>query len=431
MKIDNGKLYIKKRTFPEWAVLLVLFLPFTFALFVEFLKVPGLVKYVVDFLLIALIALFFIRRPFVISKKLAPFLVLSIIFLIYTFAVYLFNFESPFYYIWGVRNNFRFYVAFIAFAIYINKEDAVGFLDILDILFWANAIISFVQFFMGYNQDFLGGIFGVQKGCNGYSVIFLSIIVIRSMLSFMNGTESTLRCFAKCATALLIGALAELKFLFVIFILILIMASIITSFSWRKFILIFVASIFVMIGSALLVTIFGFEDFLTIENVWQVATQDNYANAEDMNRFSAIPTISNRFLTDIPSRLFGMGLGNCDTATISVFNTEFYQNYVDLHYSVFSVSFLFLETGFIGLTMFVLFFVFCFIYSVRMLKSKTGNLLFNQMAIIMSVLSIILMFYNSSLRTEAGYMVYFVLALPFVANKGSNKTDLLVNELSA
>lgn len=33
------------------------------------------------------------------------------------------------------------------------------------------------------------------------------------------------------------------------------------------------------------------------------------------------------------------------------------------------------------------------------------------------ILCIIISVYNSSLRTEAGYMVYFVLAIPFVFNK--------------
>ena len=410
-----GHVYIRKRTLPEILTTLILFVPFAFAFFIEFLGFFSAVKYIVDAIYIFLVALIIFHKQVIVKKSIVPFVILTVAFLLYTFITYLFNFQSPLYYLWGVRNNFRMYIAFILFATFLDEENVNSTLKILDVIFWINFLIVLFQYsFLGYSQDFLGGIFGVQKGCNGHSIVFLSIVIIRSMLLFMNGKESSLYCFLKCAAALLIGALAELKFLFVIFIFVLVVASIITSFSWRKFLLIFVASIFVMIGSTLLVTLFGFEDFLTIENIWKVATQDNYANAEDMNRFSAIPTISERFLTSVPSRLFGMGLGNCDTSTLSIFNTEFYQNYVDLHYSVFSISFLFLEIGFIGLAFFVLFFVFSFIYSVKMLKRQTGNILFNQMAIIMSLLSVLLMFYNSSLRTEAGYMVYFVLALPYI-----------------
>ena len=37
-----------------------------------------------------------------------------------------------------------------------------------------------------------------------------------------------------------------------------------------------------------------------------------------------------------------------------------------------------------------------------------------QISIIMVVCAIMLVIYNSSLRTEAGYMIYFMLSLPFI-----------------
>ena len=109
-----------------------------------------------------------------------------------------------------------------------------------------------------------------------------------------------------------------------------------------------------------------------------------------------------------------MGLGNCDTSSIALFNTDFYDLYVDIHYSIFSVSFMFMETGFVGLTLFTLFFVATFVYALVNFRKKRGNCFFNQMGMIMSLLCFVIMFYNSSLRTEAGYIAYFVMALPFI-----------------
>ena len=40
----------------------------------------------------------------------------------------------------------------------------------------------------------LGGIFGVQKGCNGGLLIFMTIIVTRSILSFMRNEGGTIKC---------------------------------------------------------------------------------------------------------------------------------------------------------------------------------------------------------------------------------------------
>ena len=118
-----------------------------------------------------------------------------------------------------------------------------------------------------------------------------------------------------------------------------------------------------------------------------------------------------------------MGLCNCDTSTIPLFNTAFYDRYVDLHYSIFSISFMFIETGWIGLTLYISFFVACFIFALKSYIQKRGNLLFNQIGIIMSLLCFVLLFYNSSLRTEAGYMIYFALSLPFIAQMNADTNE--------
>jgi hypothetical protein len=63
---------------------------------------------------------------------------------------------------------------------------------------------------------------------------------------------------------------------------------------------------------------------------------------------------------------------------------------------------------------FLSFFVMCLVKVLRQMKNNVGELLYSQMAIIMAVLCFALTFYNSSLRTEIGYVVYFILALPFI-----------------
>ena len=424
VKITNGNLYLKKRTFPEWAVCLVLFLPFTFSFFVELLNLPGIVNFIVDFVLMVMACLIVLKRPFRLSRNLLPIFTLVLFFLIYTFIVYLFNYQSILYYFWGFRNNFRFFVAFFIFASFVYEEAIKGYFKWLDILFWINFAVTLIQFVMGYKQDYLGGLFGVEKGCNAYMINFLLVIVVRSVLSFMNKTENIFYCFSKCAVSLFISAVAELKFFYVVFVIIVVMATFLTSFSWRKFALVLSVSAVTILSALLLVTMFEhLKDFFSLETIWKVATQKNYASDIDMNRFSSIPIISDIFLTDTPSRLFGMGLGNCDTSSISFFNTPFYDNYVDLHYSVFSLSFLYLETGFVGLFLYFTFFALCFRFAYKNYKNKTGNLLFNQMATIMSAICFILIFYNSSLRTEAGYLIYFVLALPFIGARADAEDE--------
>lgn len=412
-----GKLYIKKRTLAEWMTNYIFVLPFLLAFLLAFLGLPSFLKYTIDVAWVAVFISLFVRRRVLLDKKIVPFAIFIGISFLYVLTVYLFHFQSPFYFLWGVRNNYRFYIAFLAFAVFFKEDDAHSCLKLLDILFWINAVVSFVQFFfLGYQQDFLGGLFGVEKGCNAYSMIFFGLVLSKSVLSYMNGQEKALPCFLKCGVALIISALAELKFFFVIFVLIFAMAAFLTKFSWRKFVLIFIAAILFMVASSILPVLFGESSNVTFERVWELITTSNYATAEDLGRLTAIPIISETILTDSPGRLFGMGLGNCDTSAFAICNTPFYQSHADLNYTWFSSAFLFLETGYIGLIAYISFFVICFVLTFKRMKNG-GNLLFCQIGMIFSVLCVIFTFYNSSLRAETGYMAYFALALPFIGTR--------------
>ena len=191
---DNrfGKLYIRKRTFPQWLTLYILVMPFMLSLLMEFLGVPSIIKYSIDVAWVLVLGALLIQRRALLSKTVTPYVIFSFVFFLYVFVLYLFHFQSPFYFLWGFRNNFRLYVAFLAFAILFEEEDANSVLKLMEALFWVNALFTFVQYFvLGYEQDYLGGIFGTERGCNSFSIIFFGVVVGKSVLSFMDGKEKT------------------------------------------------------------------------------------------------------------------------------------------------------------------------------------------------------------------------------------------------
>ncbi|MBR3988862.1 MAG: hypothetical protein IKK10_06110 [Clostridia bacterium] len=286
----------------------------------------------------------------------------------------------------------------------------------MDILFWVNVPVTLIQYFVfHYQQDYLGGIFGIESGANASSIIFFTIVLSHSIIKYMNRQESFWLCGLKCVVTLIFSALAELKFFFFFFIIIMIMAAFLTAFSWRKLLIFLVCAFVIFLTSTLLVTLFeNFEGFFSLKNIWELATQKHYSTDETVNRLSAIPTLSEMLVPKFSDRLFGFGLGNCDTSSFKICNTPFYQAYGHLRYTFFSAAFLFLEVGYIGLLFYIAFFVLCFFMIRKRMKNGLCNDLYGSVALIMAVLSIVLVVYNSSLRAEAGYMVYFVLALPFV-----------------
>lgn len=417
MKNENTSLLIQKRTLPELLTYIIFIMPFFISFLQSFLGFPSFVKYIIDACWLGtLVSLLFVKRAYI-KKDIAPAVLVIAVFFSLALLVYLFNFQSPFYFLWGLRNNLRFYIAFMAFTIYFDADDIKSCLKFMEVFFWINAIVVFFQFFvLGYEQDYLGGLFGVEKGCNAYLIVFFIIITIKSVLNYLNDNESALSCFSKCGISMIISVMAELKFFFVIFVIIFVVASVITKFSWKKVFLYVVSFFFIMVASILIVELFGENRAINLENIIKLVFASNYSSSRDLGRFTAIPTISEHYLTEPLEKIFGMGLGNCDTSAFAICNTPFYQAYSYLNYTWFSSAFLFLETGYIGLLLYLIFFVIIFMIAYRKSKQENSNKLFCQMGMIMSIICFILTFYNSSLRMETGYMAYFVLALPFIAN---------------
>lgn len=411
----NGLLYIEKRPLPYWLIIWVLSVPLLWDGITDFLSTPDFVKYTADIVLIILLCVLLFRKTIDIEKYFSPLVILVISLFVYSLVLYIFNYQSVIYYLWGVRNNFRHYVLFFATVWFFRESDITPIFKTLDILFWLNFIITLLQFYVfGYKQDYLGGIFGLERGVNATTIIFFSIVISNSLIKFMEKKENFWLCTAKCSTALFVSALTELKFFFVFFIIILVMTAMLTSFSWRKLLIIALCVLFVVGAATLLVTLFGFEGFMSFESIWNAATQEYYSSVETVNRLSAITKLSSTVVPRIENRIFGFGLGNCDTSSFEICNTPFFKAYGSMKYNFFSIAFLFLEIGYVGLLLYVSFFVICCLLIRNRVKTESCDSHIGNVALIISILAITLVVYNSSLRSEAGYLVYFILALPFL-----------------
>lgn len=405
-------------------MLFIFFFPAAQAFLTELLPIPDAIKFLCDGFLVLLLLKLFSQRFTKIDNYSMPFVVIVGLFFFITLVGYLFNYQSVFYYLWGLRNNIRMFVAFFAFAYLADWEDAKGWIKALDVLFVINFAVVILQYFSGYGQDYIGGIFGTSKGCNGSLLIFLCIVFAKTILSFMRGEEKMSKCIFVSVASLLVSTLSELKMFFILFILILFMASFMTAHSIKKTLFFaFGAVLVVLFGTLLTVLYKDFTDFLSFDSLIKALTDTGYATDEDIGRFTALPVISHRFLPGFFRKLFGLGLGNCDSSSLSMFNTPFFESHQTVHYSYFSYAFLFLETGFVGLALYASFFVASFFVSRKLKKLEMADEFACQMSIILSVISLILLVYNSSLRMEIGFMLFFVLALPIISANEQRESD--------
>ena len=405
-------------------MLFIFFFPAAQAFLTELLPIPDAIKFLCDGFLVLLLLKLFSQRFTKIDNYSMPFVVIVGLFFFITLIGYLFNYQSVFYYLWGLRNNIRMFVAFFAFAYLADWEDAKGWIKALDVLFVINFAVAILQYFSGYGQDYIGGIFGTSKGCNGSLLIFLCIVFAKTILSFMRGEEKMSKCIFVSVASLLVSTLSELKMFFILFILILFMASFMTAHSIKKTLFFAFGAVLVVLFSTLLTVLYkDFTDFLSFDSLIKALTDTGYATDEDIGRFTALPVISQRFLPGFFRKLFGLGLGNCDSSSLSMFNTPFFESHQTVHYSYFSYAFLFLETGFVGLALYASFFVASFFVSRKLKKLEMADEFACQMSIILSVISLILLVYNSSLRMEIGFMLFFVLALPIISANEQRESD--------
>lgn len=415
----------KRRTQNQILVWVLIMGPFLIAPLTQLLRMPSAIKYVLDicWLLVLANMISSAGKRKKINKMAYQLQNWVLMFAIFTMINYIVNYQSIFYYLWGLRNNFRGYVLFFAVVYYLKCEDVDKILKIFDKIFWINAVIMLFQFgILGYEQDYLGGVFGVEKGCNGYVNIFFCLIMIITYMQYIGGEVTIKKLLLELTVMLILAAMAEIKFFYVEFIIILAVASLVTKFSWKKLLIIVGAIIALIIGYKVFLTIFPKIE-LSFDVLYDYASSDRgYTSHGDLNRLNFLNTIDRQFLSTWNKRLFGLGLGNCDYAAgIDFLTTAFARKYSDLlHYSWMSTTFMYLENGWLGLIFFFGFFVLVCIKSKKMLKESNVNKKICAIALLSGIVAIVNGFYNISMRIEACYMVYFLMAIPWCKKEGED-----------
>lgn len=407
----------RRRTQVQILILILFWGPFLLAPLTQVVKAPSVCKYILDLSCIALLIMMLVavRKGKKIENGAYKFQSWIALFFLITILNYIVNYQSIFYYAWGVRNNFRGYILFLAAIYFLKEQDINELLNILDKLFYVNAAIMLIQFVMlGYKQDNLGGIFGTESGCNAYVNLFFCIIIAITYIQYTEKQKKLRELIVKMLLTLILAAMAELKFFYVEFIVIVLVASIITKFSWKKLIVIFMALIALMVGYRIFLNVFPNID-LSIEGLYEYASSNKgYTSSGDLNRLNFFGTINNEFLGGTWKKIFGLGLGNCDSATgMNIVTTPFSKRFGGLHYNWMSTTFMYLENGVVGLIFLFGFFVLVCIKSIKQIKKNNGNKMFCRIAFVCGVIAIMNCFYNISLRLEAGYMIYILLAIPW------------------
>lgn len=410
---------LRKLNQSEALLYIIVLLSMTSQFMIDVLHFPNGVRYIVDISLILCVLVNVKRMTKNIFEYRAMYSVI-IVFILYSLITYCINYQSLFYYLWGFRNTFRFYIFFVLCIIVFNEKNVDEMHRFFESFFWINTLVCIFQFaILGISQDNLGGLFGTSQGCNGYLNIFLVIMISKAIVEYINKQRKITSISLILASSVIIAAMAELKFFFVEVGFIIALAILITHFSFRKLLIIVLACIGLYIGSHYLLVLFpSWTQSFSLLGLWDLSTSTlGYTGTGDLNRLNAIRVLANYYMEGPKSIIFGLGLGNCDYSSFSFLTSPFYTTYGWLHYTWLSHAFVFIEMGLLGLVIYFAFFVSVFFSAKRI--GKGSSIIHKDQTItqILAIMAIVISIYNVSLRTEAGYMLYLFLSLAFCSNK--------------
>ena len=133
-----------------------------------------------------------------------------------------------------------------------------------------------------------------------------------------------------------------------------------------------------------------------------------------INRTSFISDVNNTmFHGDVINLVLGVGLGTANTGVFGGSLPAFTQKYGYTAYSWYSSSYMLIETGIIGLILYCTAFILP--VNNRFMRGTSKR----EMVICTCIISIMMIFYNETFRTEAGLMMCILLAISNIKDANS------------
>ena len=325
---------------------------------------------------------------------------------------------------WGVRNQYRFLLLFLAICEFWSIDDIKRFFEICYRLLIFNAFVITIQFALGYAGDYLGGTFGLENNVNAITNIFLCIIVTYGILGNMYKKMKLRRSLAILLISMYWAALAELKFFYVELVIIFaILFFMVKGRSMSKLKWIFSGVVFLGFGVAVLAIVFP-EQVEYVTNISRLLwyAENVQGGVYGFGRFTALGIISKIFFNNnLSNKIIGIGVGNAEFMNIgnTVITSAFYNKYHEYMYMGYFHSMVYIERGVLGLIWYAIFWLLAFGRSVRMRKNKKYQML-SEFSIALLVCIAMLAVKDSTLRVSvSGYLISIVMAIPYLIKKDS------------
>ena len=319
-------------------------------------------------------------------------------------------------YLWVLHYYVRYWFLFFCMYSIFDVGDAQRIKSIFYKAAYINICLCILQVMMGVRGDTLGGTFA---GGNAEIALLIIIMTIIGSCDYFYGRLSIKKALFLLFGFFFIAILGEIKFLyFIIPLCIYISYVLIRRFSMKQIIvLVIIIFVFVPVMKGVLSLYYDDNYVEFVFNKEQMRDNLRVAHTggeRGMNRGTAIEIVTTYILRDDWNLLLGKGIGGGSSS--SLFASDVYFKYKDTNYFNFTLAYVLVETGWIGLILFCAVYVFLLLrFWGIYLKSKDSQIKYWAVCgIVGSVMTGALIWYNA-LVIFAYFVFFFFFALCFLS----------------
>lgn len=408
---------------------IILYITTIFMLVCQFLVndlgLPSYIMVVMDLAILIGFVLYLKNFPLWIkrTRMLMPLLVFAALYGAAVFGM-LWHGSSIFSFFNGFRLTARYFILFFVGAFTLDQDRITSLFKMLRVFLWINVFVCTLQYFvLGFKGDFCGGLFGTGL-VNSYTNIFLCLLSTYAIALYIFKKSNIKTLALTLIPCVYISALAEIKFYYFELAIIFVLAIVLSKPSKKKIALGGVGILLLLALSWLVDVLWsaGSSDMFTLEGIQFYLSEKSYgySSSGDWGRIGGIEKANAMFFRD-DLNMLGFGLGSCN------YGTSFYYVYGYLHYIWFSYQHIYLEQGWVGIVLYIAFFVTVFLCSRRLRRRmEYEDPMADVMFLItecMAVIGLILMFYNTTVTNYPAYFLFLSLSFSFAvyAKRGQEK----------
>lgn len=388
---------------------------------ISIFHLPRNIRFVIDVVALILIFLGFQKISYALSEKgYRWYFGYIILFIVSTILGSFFRIVPIGQVLWAIRNNYL-YILFGIIVIYLmDAHDVDKVFEFCLKLQVLNVIMGIYEYYiLNVHNDYLGGIFGVDQGCNanlnGYMMIISAYAINKYLVKKMS-IAKTIWVIGSCTY---MAALSELKMFYVEVVLIVVCSVLLNRKSIKSFMMLAGGFLGLIIGIQVLSVVNpeSVEDLKSITNMIDYNTRSDYGFGDiRITRLGSTNLINKWFFKDDMSlKLFGMGLGACEDSTSFTFcNSQFATQYRSLGYRNLTMSMNYLETGYIGVICFALIFIFLFLIATKMKNEMSEYKEMASVSQVICIMSVLNFWYSSAIRMNIAYLTFFSIMSVFI-----------------